>query len=725
MAEDNAPKLYAAEGVCVPDTVPFMAPRPGEADKDPAKLPIHLEADKVEALKEGPVVLTGKAVVTQGTRSISGDRITYDKSTDEVEAEGNVVLRTLSGDKINTPYLRYKVDTGVGHTKEAHYQMADRSRKTGDSKTQAVKARGDAKQIFFEGQDLIRLKNATYTTCVEGKDDVMVNAGQLTLDQSTGIGSAKNVRVKFMNAPLYYAPSMTFPISDQRKSGFLTPTFGDEGDSGFGVALPYYWNIAPNQDATFTPKLMADRGLMLQGQYRYLQHNYDGRVEATYLPNDRAYPDKDRNDRGAFTFIHNQRFSDRWTGNVNFQWVSDTNYLDDFSNELGLSSSTVLPQQIATRYNGKLWNVGVDVLGYQTVDSTVPKSARPQDRLPRITFATNLPRAKNGIAYGVQGELVDFRSDTNVEGTRLDLTPTVSWRLEKVYGYLEPKLAVRHTSYYSLNNISAGQPTDPSRTVGIFSFDSGLYFERDTTWAGSSFIQTLEPRLYYVYAQRKNQDNLPVFDTGVLELNNFGNFFRDNRFTGADRVGDANRVTLALTSRMLESKTGKEWMRASIGQVYYFSDRTVTLYGSPADTANTSDIVGEVKAKVSPAVSLQGFMQWDTQDNEVQEGRFDAVYKPDAYRQVGLSYRYLRNASEQADLYGYWPLGRRWFFRGDYWYSIRDSKLLATRASVEYNACCWALRFGAQRRVNNATDYRNAVFVELELSGLTSIRTGF
>lgn len=763
----SLPATATEEQVCVPDTLPLRPLDPKYLGKDPSTLPIELEADQVEVIKDGPRILSGKAEINQGRKSISGDKLRYDEATDEVEAKGNVVLRTAGGDAIESSYLRYKVGTGFGYADEAEFQIGDRSKATGDSKTVAVKGRGKAKRIYFEGQDLMRLEGAQYTTCIKGQDDVILQASEIKLDQSTGVGVAKNATIKFKGVPLFYFPRISFPISDDRKSGFLFPVFGTQGDSGLVFAVPYYWNIAPNMDATITPRLMEKRGVMLEGEFRYLGENHAGVVRGAYLPSDNEYEGGDK-DRGAFTYLHDQTLGDRWTANVNYQWASDEDYFDDFSNDIGLSSRTHLPQQATVGYRGKLWNFAGSLLKYQTIDKNISASDRPPDRLPRMVFSTSFPRQPGGLKYGVTAEVVSFEHDVNVAGTRVDLTPSISWPLEKIYGSFEPKMEVRYTSYYSLDNVAAGAETSPSRTVGIFSADARLFFERDTTWGGRPFIQTLEPRLFYVYAPKKDQDNLPIFDSGTLSLNNFGNLFKTNRFTGADRVGDANQVTLALTSRMLGAKSGKEWMRASIGQIYYFDDREVALTstiertttgtatGSTAttetatvDTESSSDIFAELVANLNRGWSARAILQWDTGSDRVQESRVDVSYQPGmnvnyrpgpgmnvnyrpgivgvrrqqgANKYVNFSYTFNRDSTDQANLSLLWPVSRRWSFMGRYRYSFMADQLLVGYAGLEYDACCWAVRVGAQRRVNNDEEYRNIFLVELELTGLTTIR---
>jgi len=713
-----APVAAQTPAICAPDTLPFTPLTPEIAAMDPAARPIDLIADQVERTEGGPIVLTGRAEVVQGHKSIAGQEIRYSEETGELNAKGDVVLRTDGGDRLETDTLQYHIETAVGQTGAARFEMSGPAQSRGD--TIAVRARGEADQIFMEGEGLMRLESAVYSTCKRGNNSVMVYADELTLDQATGVGVAKNVKVEFFDVPIFYAPRMSFPITDERKSGFLTPSFGSEENSGFVLATPYYWNIAPNRDATITPKYYADRGLMIEGEYRYLGRTYSGWMAGAFLPNDDAYEDQSDNNRGAFTFKHVQSFSDKLSGDLDVQWVSDDQYYDDFVNRLGIYATTHLPQRATLRYAGSPWFVAAEALVYQTIDEDIPKSAEPADRLPRIRFYSNFPYTPNALRYGLEGELVTFHHDTQVSGTRLDLTPHVSYPMTKIWGYITPKLSLRHTSYFGLDNNPFSDESSLSRTAGILSVDSGLYFERDTSWLDRPFTQTLEPRAFYVYATRPNQDDLPVFDTGLLDLNNFGNFFRDNRFVGADRVEDANRVTLALTSRMIETSSGREWMRGSIGQIYYFEDREV---GIPDDRKN-SDIIAQGTARLSEAWYLQGTWQWDTEDDSTRQRRVDMIYQPDPYRRASVSYRYARNSTEQVDLRFWWPIAERWRVDGRFLYDIKNDESLEDFLGIEYNACCWAFRVGSQRRVDRQEGYRSAILLQLELTGLTTLHTG-
>jgi LPS-assembly protein len=720
LAVIDAPAAMAAEQICVPDLLSLPAPGPApEKPGDP--IPIELEGDEVESVKEDIVSMRGNATLKRGRQTMSADQIRYHRQTDEVEGEGNVILHSQHGDRLSASNIKLQVETFIGEAEEAEYRFAKRDRVPKEPDKAFVNARGSAEKIFFEGHDVMRLENVRYTTCVEGKDDVFLTASDMTLDQAIGQGSAKHLKVRFKNVPIFYFPSVTFPINDERKSGFLYPSFGSLKGSGFVMQTPYYWNIAPNYDATIYPRIYSKRGVQLGGEFRYLTPGVEGSLFGEYLPSDSEFNDKDR---GAYTIRHQQKFSQRWRANVGVQWVSDDQYLDDFSNDIQTSSAFFLPQFAEVFYTGRLWDFEGRLYAFQTVDATISEPAEPYDRLPQFRVISKLPRGPYGMRYGLESELVNFQKDVSLDGWRWDITPFVRLPLDKNWGYLTPKLSLRHTSY-SLNNVAEGEDDRPSRSVPVFSLDSGVFFERITAWRGTSMLHTLEPRAFYVYIPKENQDDLPIFDTGFINLNNFGNIFSENRFFGRDRVGDTNHVTLALTSRYMEAESGAEWIRGSIGQIFFLADRVENFTPGQEFTNDTSDFLAEVIARLSTNWIAYGYLQYDDDESQVREGKFDLRFRSQPRKYINLSYRFSRNLLEQVDLSAEFPLGTpRWHALFTERYSIRDEENLETKVGIEYDACCWKLRGFFQSRKDNFSEERNAFIVQLELTGLTTISSG-
>lgn len=733
MAEGEKPIPH----ICAPDTIPFN-PKSVEEGKTVAEAPIDLEADQIETADKNTVVLTGNAQAIQGSRSIHANKIKYSKTTDELEAEGTVVIRTPNGNRIKTTDLKIQLETFIGDTGPVEFKMAgeggllglnsvekkndeqpEAEESLGGSGQVSIFGRGTADKARIEGHDLFRLENASYTTCKEGQDDIFVVANELELNNATGIGTARGVKIRFKKVPIFYWPYLTFSINNERKSGFLFPGFGSKPDSGFVADIPYYWNIAPQMDATITPRYLAKRGVQLEGEYRYLGKNFRGIIEGEFLPSDDQRDDKDRS---AFSYVHQQAFSPKWSGDIKLQHVSDDDYFDDFETKLNISSSTHLQQRGRARYAGDLWRFDARLTAYQTVDDSISSVSKPYERLPQLLLSAHPAISALGYQWGLDSELVYFDHDVNVKGTRLDLTPSIAYPMTKSYGGLTPKLSIRHTSY-DLKNQAAGLDDSPNRTLPIFSIDGGLVFERNSSWGGQYHTHTLEPRLFYVYIPHENQSDLPNFDTGTVSQNNFSNIFRENRFFGADRVGDTHQITLGVTSRLL-SDGGDERMRASIGQLFYFKDRKVTTGADSLDTDSTSDFLAEIEAQFSQSWSTYGFLQWDIEDSETQEGRAVLRYAAESGRKANLAYRFSRDRSEQLEFDFGWPLANRWFVTFEDRYSLRDNENLATTATIAYNKCCWGIQIEAQRRRKSNTENINSIFFIFEFTGIARVRAG-
>jgi LPS-assembly protein len=676
-----------------------------------------LTADQVELSKEHVSTFTGNVVISQEEQYLEADKVVYDKQASTVDASGNI---TYENDNLNIHGERahMNIKTDQGNFEQADYHLFD------------LHGRGKAAEIRKDEPDKLHMRQVTYTTCDPDKKDWELKTKQLDLDTEEDVGVARDVTLRFMDVPIFYSPYMSFPLSDKRKSGFLTPSFGSSSDAGAYVSAPYYWNIAPNRDATFTPTVIEDRGYQLGGEFRYLQPKYNGIVRAEYLPSDDLYRNKDRE---AFSFEHHQRLARRWFMNIDYNYVSDSDYFDDLGNSLAVSSRSHLPRRMTVGYSGDHWNFYGRLQGYQTIDDSIADISRPYNRLPQLVLTGYYPEQAFGLSYHFRGELVSFQRDgfNSVEGNRLDLEPSVSLPLRNPWGFLTPKLTLRHTRY-QLDNQLAGIDDSPDRTVPIFSVDSGLFFERQTSLWNTGFTHTLEPRAFYLYAPYKNQDNLlvnrsstpVVFDSNQYNFS-FLQLFRENRFTGGDRVGDANQLTLALTSRMLESASGYERLRLSVGQIYYFRDRKVTLPGQSRGTNSTSDWVAEMFSQMSDAWSMTAYYQYDTDQDDTERGNFSVRYKPDKKHIVNLAYRYDDELLEQTDISARWPLSRHFYAVGRWNYSLQKERSLEGFAGLEYDTCCWAMRLVGRRWFDKEDSdgdaiYDDAIYLQLELKGLTN-----
>lgn len=673
-----------------------------------------MRADTARSLEDDVIELEGDAEVARDGTRINADYLRYDRRDNRVEAAGNVTITDPAGGQYTAREAQMDLDTRAGSADAGTYRLPDQ------------RGRGDTERVDFIDRDRTRLSQARYTTCPENRDDWFLRARRIDLDTAGNVGVARDMTLDLFGLPVLYLPYFRFPISDERQSGFLVPQVGYASRLGTVLAAPYYLNLAPNYDATVTPRLMTERGTQLQTEFRYLGRTLRGTLEAEYLPNDRL---TDRN-RAAGTFVHRQTFNPYWRASINLRRVSDPDYLSDFGDRLDITSETHLPQNAQLNYRGSVWTFTARASDYQTVDRTIAPRSRPYARLPQLLLTGNSGPTPHGAQYRFAGELVNFEHDARdvrVTGRRAHLNPSVRLPLTRIYGFLTPELGLRHIAY-SLDDVPE---TQPSVTAPYASLDTGLYFDREVELGGGYFDQTLEPRLYYLYVPFRPQADLPNFDTSLPDFT-FANLFRNNRFVGGDRIGDANQLTVALTTRFIDQRRGAERLRASIGRIYYFDDRRVNLRPTPETRA--SDIAAEAVARLAGNWYARASGQWAPERDEAVRSSFYLQHQPAADRIVNVGYRFIRNELEQVDISAEWPLTERWILRGRSLYSLRDDDRgnVDSFIGAEYRHCCWAVRFYAARGIVQTpegtaalTEPRDRFLLEFELTGLSRTAHAF
>jgi len=689
------------------DLCPYE-PEPEGRPENPDLAPgfLSLEADEGAFKKHSVSTLTGDVQMIRDEEAARASRALYNDDRETLDLYDHV---RLWKDQMYWEGQHAFVDwyNRIGQLDEGSYRLLE------------LRGRGKAKLIETNlDRRLSQLKEATYTTCPGDVPDWKLTAKKITLDHEEERGSAVDTVLRVHDWPVMYLPYASFPLSKKRKSGFLTPSIGTSGASGTAIKIPYYWNIAPNADATFTPQVLAKRGALLGGEVRYLSSTSMSSIDADFLPYD---SDRNGDERHLIHVLHNQTlFSGRGALSVDFSDVSDPNYFEDFGNSLSMASTTFLQRTATFSYGGGWWSVNGLLNGFQSVDPTLPASSRPYSELPQVNFSAG--RGGNrSLTYGLTTQGTYFTRENSINGGRINFEPYVSYPIQNAGGFVIPRLAVDQT-YYTL---SGNTDNHISRTVPVFSLDNGLYFERNVTLGPKTFVHTLEPRLFYLYRPKVGQDDIPVFDSGLYDIS-FAELFYTNRFSGYDRLGDENSVTAALTSRLLDSQDGSEWLRGSIGQVYHFTDRVVTLPGAAKQTDPVSEIVAELSGRLSSHWTGGGTIQWDPNDNVFDKGAVRVRYRGDSDQILNLDYRFVdasRNALttdiNQTDVSLRWPLGRQWSVLSRWNYSVPDRKTLEIVGGVEYESCCWGIRAVGRRFLRTATgSYDTGVFFEVELKGL-------
>lgn len=732
MLKKRLPKLLLTASI-----LPFVASHSAQAEvSDKSSSPSResvtngattIDADQLEIYLDKELHAKGDAILRTDGQAIFGDQIDYNLLNHELKANGNVRVEQ-NGDVTTGPALKMKLDERVGEMQSPTFMLNAKPVEANvnplNSKTilRPSFSRGTASEMAFEGPDKEHLKDVRYTTCEVGKDDWFLRAKDLELDHYTGTATAKHASIEFQGVPILYTPWIDFPFVSQRKSGLLAPTFGTTSRSGVELQTPFYWNIAPNMDATVGTRVLSKRGIQLQGEYRYLNENYRGIDNLEFLPQD------DLTGRNRFygKFKHDQIFGNGFSGGFQYERVSDNQYFSDLSTHIITTSRVNLAQQAYLNYSTEHWSFSGLAQQYQTLDGV----SYPYKRVPQLTLNGN--KDWDLFSGNLYSQFVRFEQSKNavpsVTGNRLTVYPNITIPFSRSFGYVTPKLGLNYTQYdlggirtFNLNGTTAQYDSD-TRALPVFSVDSGMYFDRNFRVIKNAYIQTLEPRMYYVYIPYHDQSKTPIFDTGLADVN-LGTLFSENQYTGNDRVNNANQLSLALTSRIIDEKTGIQRLAATVGQRFYFVDQKVTLPGETPRSDNSSDLVAALTARLLNHWNVDTGWQYNTSSDRTIKSNIGLRYNPEPGRTLNLSYRFTKDNLEQVNMSSEWPLGGGWYGLGRWNYSLREKKPIEAIAGFEYNAGCWLGRAVVQR-VSTATANANyALFFQLELGGLASIGT--
>ncbi len=703
---------------------------------------VHASADHAVLGKDGQFTLDGHVLVRQGKRRIRAEHLEYDSRSGALSTRGGIDY-TDPEIKVTGKGGSYSPSSGARFN-SAHFALRRRS------------ARGTAQLLRLTPAGVIDLQGVSFTTCPQVKPSWVLRASSITLNTRTHTGVGRNARIDLHGVPIVYLPWVSFPLGNVRKTGFLFPTFGNTSRGGLQVSAPLYWNIAPNADLTLVPTEYQHRGVDVGGEMRWLTARQYTQLKWDYLPNDTSYLGGRARGRIRLDSVMNLPRGLRLT--LNGENVSDSAYFEDFATGPEGTSTAFLDRRAALTYRTEHWNIRGMAQQFQTIDSTLPLNERPYARVPDLTVDADYGWGPGDVLrYGFKSEVVDFqRSDhsTAVSGWRFDAMPRVSLNFDGPGYFIRPAIAWRATGY-ELRHTAPGAPQAPSRTLPIASFDTGVTLER-TAGRGGSHLITIEPRVMYLYVPYRNQNDLPIFDTGLPDLEPV-ELFRTNRYVGADRVGDANQVSTAITTRLLGTASGRQYLSATVGEAFYFQTPRVLLPGEVVRTDRRSDIIAELSLTAFRHWSARAGLQWDPQASRAQRAQVSLQYRPAPDRVINLDYRYERNTIEQlgantvlcsnslgvaagspcgieqAEISAAWPIGRHWsiFARGIY--SIQDHEALERFVGFEYRACCWAVRLGARRYVavrpavgpvgtvarTGAQD--TGIYLQVELTGLASV----
>lgn len=746
-------KLTAAQ---LAETGPYCAGayvepiRPGMNDKtNKSDAPTFIGAKASRYEQETQVAtLAGDVVMRQGSMQVEAQEASLYQAENRGELNGKVRLRD-NGALIVGDHAQVQLDTGAAQIDNAEYVM------------HKSRIRGNALYAKRAENAIIRLKDGTYTTCEPDSNAWQLRGNNITLNPATGFGTATNATLRVKNIPILYTPYIYFPIDDRRQSGFLPPSFSSGGESGFTLVTPYYFNLAPNYDATLYPRYMTKRGLLMEGEFRYLTKSSEGQVGGAYLNDDNDERSKQTDfekTRWMLNWQHKGGLDSRVMTEVDYTDISDPYYFQDLqTDQIGVERRDALNQQGAVNYRGDNYNARLNLQAYKL--ATISQIT-PYNRLPQITFNGSLPYHPGGLNFAYDTEAVRFDRDletgsftdkdgirstrldenvsglTRANGTRLNVAPSVSLPMNWSYGFITPKLKYAYTKYDldldgkgKRDMASARQTFNSSqdRSVPIASVDSGLYFDRATQWFGKNYNQTLEPRLFYLYVPEKDQSDIPVFDTSETSFS-YSSLFRDNRFSGTDRIGDENKLSLGVTSRWIE-ENGFERQRVSVGQALYFKDREVQLPGIVAadredSQSDVSPIALDYEFRFNRDWRATADYNWDTENHSARSGSAMFHYQPEdnPNKVINVGYRYRNDQVvydqltgkwqfggdygkvgdqnyvkdyykiQQHDFSMMWPIIPQWNLITRWQYDYARNRTLEAFGGFEYDNCCWKLR---------------------------------
>jgi LPS-assembly protein len=731
---------------------------------------VHIDSDDAEIDADGKATVTGRVQVRQDARTMAADSVNYNFKTGKMDVKGSV--------DFEDPKIGIKSDMGTYDAlggaafDQAYFRIFDRN------------GRGFARDLAVTPDGRVSLEQVRYTTCPVGNEDWMLQASSINLDTNKEAGVGHHVLMRFKNVPIFYTPYISFPLGDERKSGLLFPSFGHSSSNGWQVEVPYYFNLAPNYDLTLTPGILSARGVQLGMEFRYLTQSSHGTIEGNILPSDK----QTHSDRDYFHVTDVTNLSRGLRFDADIASVSDVNYFSDFAVGSEATSVTYLERRAEVLYYDDNWRIRGQLQNFQTIDINVVDYSRPYSRVPRIEAEGLYPIGDSHFEFALDGEVTNFLRDVGPTGVRVNLQPEVHWSVHEPGYFFEPAVGYYFTQYdlQNANQIvpleTQSAPSTPTRGLPYGRIDTGLVFERDAGPSGQR-SQTLEPRMVYSYVPYRNQDELPIFDSGLPDLN-LTELFRTNRYVGGDRIGDADQLAIGLTTRLFDQVSGAQYLSATIGQIRYFSIPRVTLpewylqslVGEPPAVLQPPNILG-TPGQIVPGLPQQYSLGLPGQFSTVQSTKAQALvpgqltesfpasdivsevsltaykhlnvnldyqinpytwqtdkaeillqYQPDPTKVVNLGYRFQDGILKQYDGSFAWPIAGHWNGVGRWVYSLQDHQTIEQLAGIEYKSCCYRVQIVQRRYLTNhpasataTSALDTSIALQLELTGLSSV----
>lgn len=690
--------------------------------------PVQVSAAQTSFV-EGVYTLSGDVLIKQGQQQVESNEATYDQNSNITSLSGDIRYRQpnllVLGNKAS-------MDLNQGEVKVDNSQFVVHS----------AHARGAADEVTKQGDNVIRIENGIYTSCPPNSNTWTLRSPNIKINPNTGWGSATNATLNVKDVPVLYTPYIYFPIDDRRQSGLLYPKISVTSGNGFDLATPYYFNLAPNYDATYTPRYMVDRGFLNEGQFRYLTQWGEGDLGVGYIGDDKDYGDN----RYIDNWNHKTSLDNRWSTLVDYTHVSDNDYFRDFGTDLNTKRKSELNQLGQVKYAGDNWQFLGAVHEYQTIDNEIAEDDKPYGRLPQLVLEADMP-GYAGLQYLWRSEYDYFTRNLDesnptvsaadgdlVEGNRFQATPGIRLPMEFSWGYLTPQTQI-NLAKYELSNNADGYSNSIDRAIPTTSIDTGLFFDRVTTIGGAGYHQTLEPRIYGAYTPYHNQNDVPLFDTSEMDMT-YQQLFRSNRFTGNDRIADDQHVTVGLSTRFLADESGVEKFRAGIGRAFYAGDNKVSL-DTPSTSTKEAPLASEIVYRIDDDWRMQMDAVTDSEDESNDLRSVNFHYNPALRKILNFGYSYRNQETDgmnnlnQSNVSFSWPMNPQWSVLGQWRYDIASGSNLESLFGFEYDSCCWGVRLVGRRHLNEdvngntdevvSSNYDNGVYLQFEFKGLGSL----
>jgi len=666
---------------------------------------LSIEAGSIQAELGGRVDIQEKIKITSGLSTITAEEASYDETAGVLQIPKSVVFEN--------PDLIIFGESAKLLTKEkttiidgADYQIL------------SIPARGTARQIRVENGANIELDEVTYSTCTSVDNSWELSAKKIVINNQSGEGEARNLVLRLKDIPIIYLPYLSFPINDQRKTGLLVPNLGRSSKRGLEISLPYYWNLAPNIDLTTTPTLMAKRGVQLSAELRFLTAIQGGITQIDYLLNDDIY----KKDRTYISHRQTINLPSNWRMKLNGEYASDNSYFEDLTGTMSSTSRTHLLREIQLEHYSENWIMEIGMDHYQMIDDSIIDEEKPYRRLPYFNFSGMWGNKALGLNYALDSEVVFFDKPETISGSRFHVMPEVSAPLNFNGIKITPSMAMDFTKYnlHTANDNSHSMSSvSPERAVPIYSLDLTGVFQK--TWKNGRYLQTLEPRILRVYIPYRNQDDFPIFDTIVPDMNGI-QLFRKNRYVGQDRLGDTSQISYGITTKVVDANNGNSLFGLTLGQIRYFKDRKVALPSESKLTQDSSGYMAMMNMRINKNWSVKLGHMWNTHSNTSMKTTARFQYKSKQSEIFNVAYRYRRNMLKQLDASFSWPVRDHWNVVGRYNYSILDRKVLEQFVGLEYESCCWGIRVISRKHLayrNGDTD--TSFSIEFVFKGLSDI----